>query len=148
VLIVIVPGPDSLDAVDPTVPKAPADQLDRIETYLEGLASPFVRLHVVNPVYVRITVDASVQLTRDSDPGTNIERLNTDLVGYLSPWYYDAARAARQGRYASEADISEFIQTRPYVEGLDCITFSYDPAPEKLEWCFLTSAPAHRITSV
>jgi hypothetical protein len=148
VLVVVVPGPDSLDAVDPTVPKAPADQLDRIKTYLEGLASPFVRLHVVNPVYVRITVDASVQFTRDSDPGTNIERLNTDLVDYLSPWYYDAARAARQGRYASEADISEFIQTRPYVEGLDCITFSYDPAPETLEWCFLTSAPAHRITPV
>jgi hypothetical protein len=145
VLVVIVPGPDSLQAVDPTVPTAPGDQLDRIKTYLENLASPFVRFRVVNPVYVRVKVNATVQFTRDSDPGANVKRLNDDLVSYLSPWYYDAERAAKRGRYAFEAEISDFIETRPYVEALDCIDLSHDPDPSALEWYFLTSAEKHGI---
>ena len=114
------------------MPTAPGDQLDRIKTYLEGLASPFVRFRVVNPIYVRVKVNAVVQFTRDSDPGANVKRLNDDLVSYLSPWYYDAERAAKQGRYAVEDEIADFIEMRPYVEALDCIDLSHDPDPSAL----------------
>jgi hypothetical protein len=147
VLVVIVPGPDSLGVVDSTVPTATSEMLQQVQLYLEGLSSPFIQLHVVNPVYVRIEVTAIVQFQAASDAGAYIKLLNDELVQYLSPWFYDAARAARGGRYISEADISEFIQTRPYVETLVSITTSLEPKYKTLDWYFLTSAQQHKISA-
>lgn len=146
VVVVIVPGPDSTGVVDPTTPAATGEMLSQIQSYLEGLSSPFIQLHVVNPRYVRIEVAAIVQFTPGNDTGACIKRLNNELVRYLSPWFFDAARAARGGRYISPADISEFIQTRPYVDALVAIKqLEYDPPPENLDWYFLTSAQQHKI---
>ena len=147
VLVVIVPGPESQQVQDPTTPVAPVDLLHQIQEYLAERTSPFVRLQVVNPNYVRIQVTASVLFREEDDPGDDIAKLNADLVHYLSPWYYDAARADREGRYAMEDDISEFVQTRPYVAALEAIEFSYDP-PVRPEWYFLTSAAGHDIQDV
>jgi hypothetical protein len=145
VLVVIVPGAESQQVQDPTLPLAPGDLLRQIQTYLEARTSPFVCLPVVNPQYVRIQVTAIVTFRNADDPGTDLAKLNADLVRYLSPWYYDAARAAKEGRYANEDEISEFVQTRPYVAALESIAFSYSPEREELEWYFLTSAAEHVI---
>jgi hypothetical protein len=145
VLVVVVSGPDSVQAIDPTTPVLTGAMLEHIETYLGKHASSFVRAHVVNPIYVRIEVTATVEFGAEAAQGAAAVRLNEELVQYLSPWFYDAERAARGGRYASEADISEFIQTRPYVEAMSDITFRYDPPPKGLDWYFLTSARRHRI---
>ena len=144
VLVVVVPGAESRQVQDPTTPLAPADLLHRLQAYLEARTSPFVRLHVVNPQYVRIQVTATVTFRNDDDPGADIAKLNADLVQYLSPWYDDAARAAKEGHYATEDEISEFVQTRPYAAALESIAFSYDP-PVRPEWYFLTSAAGHVI---
>lgn len=145
VTIVVVSGRNSTQAIDPTAPTATAELLGSVRTYLEERASPFAQLHVVNPVYVRVEVSASVRFRAEATQGASVVLLNDELVQYLSPWFYDAARAARGGRYASEADISEFIQTRPYVETMDSISFSYEPRPDGLDWYFLTSARQHKI---
>lgn len=145
VLVVVVPGSDSIQSLDPTAPTSSSEMLSQIQSYLESLASSFVTLYAVNPVYVRIQVSATVEFVEGEDPGDSIKRLNDDLVQYLSPWYYDAERAAKGGSYASEDNISEFIQTRSYVEAMNSILFSYDPKPELLDWYFLTSAASHRI---
>src|SRR5215213_6212293 len=148
VLVLVVAGPDNISFVDPTAPLATSDLLYQIKTYLEDRVSPWVQLHVVNPTYVRIGVSTYVQFRDDEDPGANIVRLNDELVKYLSPWFCDTARAERGARYASESDISEFIQTRPYVEAMDSISFRYEPEPQSLDWYFLTSARQHWIQEV
>jgi hypothetical protein len=145
VLLVVMPSQDSESTQDPTTPTLSADMLGRIEESLAASASPFVRLHVVNPIYVRIQVTAKVSFRDEAGAGSSIERLNDDLIGYLSPWSEDPARTARGADYASEADISEFVQTRPYVASMTSIAFAYAPAPATLAWYFLTSAAAHRI---
>ncbi|MGB9179564.1 MAG: baseplate J/gp47 family protein [Pyrinomonadaceae bacterium] len=146
VLVVIVPGPETAGVVDTTVPTATAEMLEQIKEYLEGLSSPFIQLQVVNPVYVRIEVNATVQFNAASDAGAYIKRLNDELVQYLSPWFYDANRAAKGGRYISEADISEFIQTRPYVEAMTAIKLILlEPNVKNMDWYFLTSAQQHKI---
>jgi|GEM_PF-2363993 len=147
-LVVVVPGPDLGEAMDSTVPRAPGEVLRQIQSYLEARTSPFVELRVVNPLYVRITVEANVEFRDDGEGGGSIGRLNDDLVDYLSPWFYDAARASKEGRYASQAAIAEFIRTRPYVQRLATIDFQYSPEREGLEWYFLTSARSHDITEV
>jgi hypothetical protein len=103
---------------------------------------------VANPVYVRIEVEAVVALADTEDAGAAITRLNDELVRYLSPWFYDAARATLGGRYVDEDAISTFIETRPYVDELWELRLWYDPAPGAFEWFFLTSARQHRISTL
>lgn len=148
VTVVVVPGSQSVEVVDPTAPRAPGYVLARIRCYLETLSSPFVDIAVVNPQYVRIRVIAAVEFNQDATAGSNIDRLNDDLVQYLSPWFYDVERAEKRGRYATEDEISEFIQTRPYVESLQTLAFAYDRDPAGMDWYFLTSQTAHDITEV
>ncbi len=147
VLVVVVAGKDTLGIVDPTVPQATGDMLSQIHDYLKGYTSPFVQLHVVNPVYVRIQVTTTVQFRDEDDPGAFIDQLNQELVQYLSPWFYDVARATEGGRYVTEDDISEFIQTRPYVAAMLSLKLEYAPATKDLDWYFLTSAKQHRIST-
>ena len=145
VLVVVVPGPDSTQVLDPITPRASRDLLQQIQTYLRGLVSPFVKLHVVNPHYVHIEVVTTVRFSDGDDHGADIERLNNELVQYLAPWFYDNARAAKGGYYVSEADISEFIQTRPYVNAMISLAFIYKPKRKTYDWYFLTSAQKHQI---
>lgn len=145
VLVVVVPGPNSIDVMDPTMPMASADTLAQIGASLGTTISPFIQLNVSNPVYVRITVTAVVQFSDSEDPGACIRRLNDSLVKYLSPWFYDAARAVKGGDYASEDEIVEFVLTQPYVDALVSIGFDYDPETKNIDWYFLTSAEQHCI---
>jgi hypothetical protein len=150
VLVVIVQGPDNINQVKPQVPLAGEVLISAVKTYLQAFLSPFIKLEVVNPVYVKIKVRCTVQFVQDADAGTCIEMLNRDLIAWLSPWYYDSAREAKAGNYVSPADISVFIQSRPYMAFLDAMTPEYDPLPDTLEtdWYFLTSAEQHEIREV
>lgn len=145
VVVAIVPGPETQEAVNPLVPRAPGDFLARVETYLAALDSPFVSLRVVDPVYVRLKVTAVVQFAGAAESGGSIDRLNDDLVQYLSPWTPDAARGSRGPRYYTEDEISDFIQSRPYVATLIDAGYHYTPDPQPLDWYYLTSAEQHQI---
>lgn len=145
VLVMVVAGPNGTQVADSTEPLATSVMLEEIRSYLAALASPFAVIQVVNPAYVRIRVDAEVIFRDVTGGGDGIDRLNSELVEYLSPWFYDAARAASGGSYASENAITRFIQTRPYVGALIEVHFDYDPLPETLDWYFLTSAKSHSI---
>lgn len=144
VTVVVVAGAEGNESVDTTVPRAPSALLGGVQDFLAARATPFARVQVVNPVYVRVQVEAEVAF-RTGPEGGDAGRLNGDLIAWLSPWFYDARRAALQGRYASEGDIAEFIHSLPYVEGVLSLRLHHDPAPEALEWYFLTSDTAHLI---
>jgi len=146
VLVTVVAGEQSLQTADPTEPLVSAEMLDQIQSYLLSLATPFAVIQVVNPVYVRITVNANVIFGGTEDGGGGIDELNSDLIQYLSPWFYNVERATMRGAYASEDAISQFIETRPYVDSIVDISFDYNPPREGLNWYFLTSATSHSIT--
>ncbi|MES1262253.1 MAG: baseplate J/gp47 family protein, partial [Acidobacteriota bacterium] len=143
VLVVVVAGP-STAAKDPTRPVATVQTLQQIHQFLKARASVFARIRVVNPHYVGILVTALVSFTPGEDPGASIDRLDSDLVQYLSPWFYDDLRAEKSGDYASQDAIIEFILSRSYIAALNKITFEYDGDFQE-GWCFYTSAPKHRI---
>lgn len=149
VTVMVVPGPDARQGVDPTAPEASSDLLSEIGDYLAVRASPFADIRVVNPSYVRLRVVAEVVFRGEDAGGAGIERLNDDLVRYLSPWFYDAERAALGGHYVSEPAIAEFVATRPYVVWLEALEVHREPPPDTAEpvpaWCFLTSAESHNI---
>jgi hypothetical protein len=146
VLVTVVAGAGGVQVADPTEPLASADMLEQIRGFLSSMASPFACIQVTNPIYVRIHVTAEVLFQDSPEGGGGIDVLNSELVRYLSPWFYDAERAFLQGQYASEDAITQFIQTRPWVASLVNIGFEYEPSPANLQWYFLTSAKSHSIT--
>jgi hypothetical protein len=75
--VVVIPGPTP--GASPT--KAAAQLRTAIADFIIRHASPFARIAVVDPVYVRIDVTARLVL---DDP--DIECLETALVAFLSPW--------------------------------------------------------------
>ncbi len=147
VTIVVVPGTKSIQIADPTAPLASGDLLQLVQASLASVATPFLTIQVVNPIYVRICVTAKVEF-RTSGGGGGIDTLNADLVSYLSPWFYDMQRATMEGSYATQEAICQHILTRPYVNSLVAVSFGYDPVPEDNTWYFLTSAKKHDIIDV
>jgi hypothetical protein len=149
VLLIVVPGANSAENQDPTTPLATSQMLVDIQSYLQQRASPFVTLKVCNPLYVRITVTASVIFTDTANRGDNLKRLNQNLIEYLSPWFYDAARAATDGNYVEPDQIMTFIIQLDYVDSLVSIEFSYSPSISDLPNCgyYFTSAQNHQLSS-
>jgi hypothetical protein len=62
-------------------------QLDHIAAFLPPLASPLARISVRNAIYERIQVRCTVALKRGARFGDVLQRINTALVEYLSPWH-------------------------------------------------------------
>jgi len=149
ILLVVLIGPDSIDSQDPITPVASSELINNIQVYINSLATTFLKLHICNPVYVRIGVTAKVIFKQDNNGSDNIERLNNELIQYLSPWFYDESREEKAGEYTSKDDISFFIQTRPYVNSLESISLDYFPDIRELktDWYFLTSTKQHDITT-
>ena len=150
VLVVVLPGPDNLDVTNPIEPKMSVKKLEEIKSFLLERISPFIDLYVVNPVYCRIEVSINVEFKESNDTGASIQKLNEELVLYLSPWFYSEERERKNGNYISESDISEFIQARPYVDFITTLSLKYSPDLQctDQEWFFFTSAKKHRIKTV
>ena len=144
VRVVVVPGPNSPDMPDPTAPTSNAETLASIARVLQRAAGLFVHVHVLNPTFVRVTVNARIRWREGQDPRISADRLTAELKAYLSPWDNDV----RGARGVSEPELVDFVQSRSYVEVLSAMTIEYDGAAAlaaEPERCFLTTAPAHEI---
>ncbi len=150
VVVVVVRAQDAAESVDPLTPMANNQMLTDIESYLIERMPPFVKLHVVNPVYCRITVTVSVGFRQGTGAGASAERLNDDIVNNLSPWYFDPERAENKSSYFLKPCIADFIQNRSYVDYITSLTLSYDPKPlnDPNTWLYYTSAEKHDITII
>ncbi|MDE1150359.1 MAG: hypothetical protein PW843_27745 [Azospirillaceae bacterium] len=142
--VVVVPGPQTPNITDTTVPRADPVQLAEVGAMLRDRASPFITLDVANPPYVRVTVRASVSF-RDTDTvAAWTDRLNRDLIAWLSPWP-PTGLGPRPADYYSELAIMEFIRHRPYVLAVLDLDLAYDPSPDSGP-CYLTSAARHLLS--
>jgi hypothetical protein len=144
VRVIVVPGPTSADVSDPTAPTCSAETLAGITETLQQAAGPFVHLQVLNPIYVRTKVTATVRWRGRADSRMSADRLSEEIKAYLSPW----GTGVRGDRGVSEPELAEFVQSREYVEMLTAIEIENDPAEcltSEPERCFLTTATSHVI---
>lgn len=79
-----VPRNELLHALD--APRFNANELQRMQQYLQDRASPFARVVVRNPVYDRIQLRCSVALVPGAHEGEVLQRINATAVRLLSPW--------------------------------------------------------------
>lgn len=157
VLLVVLPGPNAQSPCDATAPLCTGQQLAQIQSFLAPRMSPHVQLHVRNPSYVRITVEATVQFRDDSGLSRPArEQLDHDLRHYLSPWSERPSQGSSaqspqastwDGEYTQLPLIAEFIARRPYVAALVDLRLHSAPASDGSTDLppFLTTALVHRI---
>ena len=146
VRIVVLPGREHAGVTDLTAPTASGDTLAAITRMLRGVSGPFVTVHVLNPVFVRLKVDARVRWRDAEKASAFAESLNAALIQFLTPWRSDTNSAGR-----TRADVEGFIRSCPDVESVEKIRISYDrdiAAEAEPERCVLTSALRHDIRSV
>ncbi|WP_066796790.1 hypothetical protein [Sphingomonas soli] len=141
VLVVPIPGPESPAISDPTIPSSDSTMLDDIHAFLSSRISPFIDLTVANPVYRRIRVIADLVFTSEDTVTANEERLNGELIQYLSPW--PSAIGPRPDDYYTRDEVAHFIRNRPYVRAILSLQLVPEHLGEPDGWHYLTSATSH-----
>jgi hypothetical protein len=116
--LVVVPNLRRGGAGNPLEPTAGEELLARMAEYFAGLSTPFLKLHVIRPVFERIRVEAKVVFTRGRDPGFYSGVLNEDLRRFLSPWAYQDGEDIQFGARIFRSEILAFIEGREYVDHL------------------------------
>jgi hypothetical protein len=146
-LAVVIPRQDDTEPFTP-MPRTSLDTRARIRDGLAAIASPFACIHVVEPVYTCIAVEAEV-IFRSGAEGDGPQQLGAELCAFLSPSSEGLDLADNASRKEIRAAIAFFIETRPYVAGLSApLRLSFDPDPRTLPWCVPASAARHVITAV
>jgi hypothetical protein len=116
VLIVPVPNLKNNNAENPLQPKTSRLTLIQIVNYLTPLTSPFVTVHAKNPVYEQVIVFFRVKFLSGTDKGYYLQKLNEEIVQYLTPWAFNAEIEADFGKKIYASSIINFIQQRSYVD--------------------------------
>lgn len=117
VRLVVVPDWRKRPTGDPLQPKVNLQRLREIGTYMnETFTSPFVKLHVTNPVYETLLVDCKVSFHPGFDPGYYAIVLEEEIKKFLSPWAYREGQDIMFGGKLHASEILAFIEGREYVD--------------------------------
>ena len=116
VTLVVIPNLANTKPFLPLEPKAPQHLLREIETYLQARTSPFVKVVVKNPHYEQIKYRIAVRFRSTSDRGYYMQKLNEELVKFLSPWAYEEQSDISFGSSIHSSTVIHFVETRPYID--------------------------------
>lgn len=144
VMVVVVPGPGGSDARSAAMPRTSLDTRARIQANLSAQASPFARIHVVDPPYLPIAVSARV-FFRDDVAGDPVDQLEQALHQALSPWSDLLTLADDCHEPELRAIIASFIETRPQVAGLAALSLHFDLPATGHDWFVPTTSARHDI---
>ncbi|MBK7826422.1 baseplate J/gp47 family protein [Nannocystis sp.] len=114
--IIVVPDIRQQLPSDAFAPRAPANLLADIQTYLAGIAPDAARVHVRNPHYVAVSVRLGVRFHAGQDLRHAQKRLSEDLSRFLSPWAYDEGAELTIGGKIYASSILDFVDRRDYVD--------------------------------
>ncbi|HZN93093.1 MAG TPA: baseplate J/gp47 family protein, partial [Myxococcales bacterium] len=87
--VVVIPDIRELHPSDTFAPKAPANLLAEIKSYLCERTPAGAAVRVRNAQYVQVQVRMGVRFKRGVDEGFAQTKLIEDLVRFLSPWAFD-----------------------------------------------------------
>ncbi|WP_081493391.1 baseplate J/gp47 family protein [Herbaspirillum sp. CF444] len=100
------------------MPMLNGNLMREIRAFLQGLASPWSRIAVENPVYEQIQVHCKVRFTGGLNSGYYINELNRAISRFLTPWDDGRGYRTHFGWHIRQHDIEAFIGELPYVESV------------------------------
>jgi hypothetical protein len=114
--IVVIPDIVNKLPFDPFEPKAPADLIVDIESYLADYLPPTCTVQVKNAHYVPVKVRFAVRFRPGYNEGFYRQQLNAELNRFLSPWAYEGGAEIVIGGRVYANVLINFIEERPYVD--------------------------------
>ena len=114
--VIVVPDIRAQLPADAFAPRAPANLLADIQTYLAERAPANVTVRVRNPQYVAVAVILGVRFAPGVDERFARQRLTDDLNRFLSPWAYDEGAEVIIGGKIYANSLIDFIDRRDYVD--------------------------------
>lgn len=114
--VVVIPDIREQLPADAFAPRAPADLLADIQTYLAERSPAAARVVVRNPRYVAVSVRLGVRFRPGQDERYAKKRLGEDLTRFLAPWAYDEGAELTIGGKIYASSILDFVDRRDYVE--------------------------------
>ncbi len=97
------------------IPKTNYIDLRNIENFLYSRSSPFVKIHAINPQLEYVLIQCKVKLYTGVDKGFYLQKLNDDLINFLTPWVTGDADAISFSSKIYSSSIINFIDRQDYV---------------------------------
>ena len=120
VSLVVVSNIRNKNAVDPLKPRTSLVTLDDIKTFIGKIRSPYINVHVYNPLFEEVRVDFNVLFHAGFDKGIYSVKLNEALVKFLSPWAYATGSDIVFGGKIHKSVILNFVEEQEYVDYITC----------------------------
>ncbi|SKA36546.1 Baseplate J-like protein [Chitinophaga eiseniae] len=116
VTVITIPSLLQRNGIDPLRPFTYMSDLQRVKEYLQKLVSPFVHLHVCNPDYEQVRVEAKVCFFPQYDETLFTHQLREEITRFLAPWAYTEEADLRFENRITNAMIVNFMEKRYYVD--------------------------------
>lgn len=145
VTLVVIPKSGCFRQKNYCEPKISEELRTQVYNYLKDIASPFVDIRIADPIYVKMSVTAEVNLKRGYVDVKYYKSLITErLVKFIAPWSDDSSDAFFTAR-KSESDIVSFLENIEFVDSVKS-SISVTPENETSAIAIYTSAIDHQIT--
>ena len=120
VTLIAVPNLRNQNAYNPLRPTLSQNKLGEIQTFLQQIADDFVEIAVHNPVFETIYTTFRVAFRKEyPDKGFYKNKLQQDIIKFLSPWIYDDGIELSFGGKIHRSAILNFVEKREYVDFID-----------------------------
>ncbi|MFC1603751.1 baseplate J/gp47 family protein [Planctomycetota bacterium] len=114
--IIIIPDIRNQLPRDPFEPRASAELIADIESYLLDKSPAYATVKARNAHYVAVKVRVGVRFKQGFDEGYYKTQLNDELNHFLSPWAYEEGKDIVIGGKIYANNIINFIDEREYVD--------------------------------
>lgn len=119
VTLIAVPNLRNQNAYNPLRPTLSKNKLSEIQAFLQQIANDFVEIAVHSPVFETIYTEFRVAFKKDYDAGFYKNKLNGDIIKFLSPWIYNEGIELSFGGKIHRSTILNFVEQREYVDFVD-----------------------------
>jgi Baseplate J-like protein len=114
--VVVVPDTALVSVADELSPRFPTVELEKIETYLQSLASASAVVKVKNPIYQPVLYRLAVRFNQRGGDAFFSEKLNHDIQKMLSPWAFQRDIPVSFGGLLYQSTLIQYIESLSYVD--------------------------------
>ncbi len=153
VTIVVIPDTVKKNVFDIFQPRVSKAMLNEIDAYLSELNSLHVNTEVINPDYEEVKVSLKVKFYDGLDIPLHMEKLNADIIQYLSPWAFEGREDIQFGVVLHRTVLIDYLEKLDYVDYLQDVKLILN-GEDSLRTCtpsspksILVSAKKHEIST-
>jgi hypothetical protein len=120
VSVITIPDLNNNTNVNTLRPYTPISLLNNISLYLNGVATPFAKIHVKNPQFEEVQLDFKVKFYAHLDESFFAAQLNTEIEQFLTPWAFGNKEEISFGGKIYKSTLINFVEERAYVDYVTC----------------------------